>query len=116
MLFGSHPLLGNLWEGYVIEDIINTLGDDYSYFFYRTADGTECDLVVFKENVCIAAIDAKFSPNPKSTKSMAITIQDLKPQMAFFAVPECPTPYNISDKQYVVTPWQLSEIIKSIHT
>lgn len=111
-----HPLLGNLWEGYVVEDIINTLGDEYNYFFYRTADGTECDLVIFKANVCIAIIDAKFSPNPKSTKSMAITIQDLKPQKAFFAVPECPVPYNISDKQSVATPWQITEIIKSFQS
>lgn len=109
-----HPLLGSLWEGYVVEDIINTLGDEYSYFFYRTADGAECDLVVFKANVCIATIDAKFTPNPKTTKSMAITIQDLQPQKAFFAVPECPVPYNISDKQSVATPWQLTQIIKAI--
>jgi hypothetical protein len=92
------------------------LGDEYSYYFYRTADGTECDLLVFRANVCIAAIDAKFTPNPKSTKSMAITIQDLQPKKAFYAVPECPVPYNISDKQSVATPWQLTEIIKSIQT
>jgi predicted AAA+ superfamily ATPase len=109
-----HPLLGSLWEGYVVEDLINTLGDGYSFFFYRTADGAECDLVVVKANVCIATIDAKFTPNPKPTKSMAITIQDLRPQKAFFAVPECAVPYPISDQQSVATPWQLTQMIKSM--
>jgi len=41
-----YPSLGNLWEGYVIEEIINGLGDDFQYHFYRTSDGAECDLLV----------------------------------------------------------------------
>lgn len=109
-----HPHLGNLWEGYVIEDIINTLGDDYIYYFYRTADGTECDLLIFRGEECLAAIDAKFVPSPQRTKSMTITIQDLKPRKAFFVVPECPIPYNLSDNQFVATPWQLTEIIRTM--
>ena len=36
-----HSMLGSLWEGYVVEDLINTLGDEYQYFFYRTADGNQ---------------------------------------------------------------------------
>ncbi|MBA4409816.1 MAG: ATP-binding protein [Bacteroidota bacterium] len=109
-----HPLLGNLWEGYVIEDIINTLGDEYNYFFYRTADGTECDLLIFRGEDCLAVIDAKFTPNPQRTKSMTITIQDLNPNKSFFVVPECPSPYKITDNLIVATPWQLTEIIRSI--
>ena len=108
-----HPLLGNLWEGYVIEDIINTLGDDFQYFYYRTADQTECDLLVFKGNDCIAAIDAKFTPRPKRTKSMTITMQDLNVKKGFYVVPECKFSYSISDNLSVTTPWQLTEIIKS---
>ncbi|MDP3175719.1 MAG: ATP-binding protein, partial [Phenylobacterium sp.] len=108
-----HPLLGNLWEGYVIEDIINTLGDEYNYFFYRTADGTECDLLIFRGEDCLAVIDAKFTPNPQRTKSMTITIQDLNPNKSFFVVPECPSPYKITDNLIVATPWQLTEIIRS---
>jgi hypothetical protein len=109
-----NPMLGHLWEGYVIEDIINTLTDDYQFYFYRTADGTECDLLIFKGNDCIATIDAKFTPTPKRTKSMAITIQDLKPKKAFYVVPDCQTPYKIADNQFVATPWQITNIISSM--
>lgn len=109
-----HPMLGNLWEGYIIEDIINTLGDEYKYFFYRTADGAECDLVIYHGNTCIAAIDAKFSPQPHRTKSMAITTHDLKPQRAYYIVPECPAIYAIGDNQFVAMPWQITDIIRSI--
>lgn len=109
-----YPMVGNLWEGYVLEDIINTLGDEYHFYFYRTADGAECDLVIFKGNDCIAAIDAKFAPQPKPTKSMSITMKDVKPIKAFYIVPECQVPYMISDNQLVATPWQIEEIIRAM--
>jgi uncharacterized protein len=109
-----HPMVGSLWEGYVIEEIINTLTDDYQFYYYRTADGTECDLIIFKGNRCVAAVDTKFSPNPGRSKSMTITMQDLNPQKAFFAVPECHSPYLISEKLFVATPWQTIEAIRSL--
>jgi predicted AAA+ superfamily ATPase len=109
-----HPFIGSLWEGYVVEEIINTLRDEYQFYFYRTADGTECDLLIFKDNRCIAAIDIKFSPDPGRSKSMTITIQDLHPQLAFFVVPECHSPYSIADQLYVATPWQTIGMIRSL--
>jgi predicted AAA+ superfamily ATPase len=99
----------NLWEGYVIEDIIHTLGDKYSYYFYRTADGAECDLIIFNGLRCIAAIDAKFSANPKKSRSMTISIQNVNPDIAYFVVPDCQIPYKISEKTWVITPAQLLE-------
>lgn len=98
-----HPMLGNLWEGYVIENIINSLGEEYQYYFYRTADGAECDLLVFKGLTCLAAIDAKYNPEPKRTKSMTTVIQDLKPKQTFFIIPECVAPYSLGENLYVAT-------------
>jgi len=98
-----HPMLGNLWEGYVIENIINTLGDEYQFYFYRTADGAECDLLIFKGMKCIAAIDANFTPSPKRTKSITTMIQDLNPDKAFFIIPECVAPYSLNDNLFVTT-------------
>ena len=92
-----HPLIGSLWEGYVLEEIINMLTDDYQFYFYRTADGTECDLIIFKGTRCIAAVDTKFSPGPGRSKSMTITMKDLHPQKAFFVVPECHSSYSIAE-------------------
>jgi predicted AAA+ superfamily ATPase len=107
-----HPHLGHLWEGYVIENIINALGDEFRYYFYRTADGTECDLLVFRGETCIAAIDAKFSPSPNRTRSMTIALGDIKPAAAFFAVPECQVPYDAGDNLVVGTPWQVCTLIR----
>jgi uncharacterized protein len=107
-----HPMLGHLWEGYVIENMINTLGDRYQYYFYRTADGTECDLLIFEGTNCKAVIDAKFSPAPKSTKSITTAIQDLKPVQAFFIVPECKAPYSIAQNLMIATPEQAVKLIE----
>jgi uncharacterized protein len=106
-----YPNHGLIWEGYVIEEVINTLGDDLEYYYYRTADGTECDLAVFKSDECIAIIDVKFSPSPSKTKSMTISQQDLGARKAFYVVPQCQVPYALSDNQFVTTPWQAIEII-----
>lgn len=107
-----HPMLGYLWEGYVIENIIDTLGDRFQYYFYRTADGTECDLLIFEGTTCKAVIDVKFSPAPKSTKSMTTTIQDLKPSSAFFIVPECKVAYSIAHNLMVATLEQALILLK----
>ena len=107
-----HPMLGYLWEGYVIENIISTLGEDYQYYFYRTHDGAECDLLIFDGTTCLAAIDAKFSPAPKRTKSMTTVLQDLKPKMAFFVIPESPAPYLLGEDIQVATPEQVINLLK----
>jgi len=109
-----HPMLGYLWEGYVIEDIMNVLKDEFRFYFYRTADGTECDLLIFKGNQCLAAVDGKFSPSPRRTKSMTIAMKDLQAKKAFYVVPECPETYVIGENQFVTTPWQITEIIRSM--
>jgi predicted AAA+ superfamily ATPase len=109
-----HPMLGHLWEGYVIENLINMLGDNYQFYFYRTADGAECDLLVFRGTDCLAAVDSKFSAQPRNTKSMTITIQDLQPKKAFYLVPDCQVPYLLSDNLKVGTLWQISEMIRAI--
>ncbi|MFA6127886.1 MAG: ATP-binding protein [Bacteroidales bacterium] len=109
-----HPMLGHLWEGYVIENLVNILGDGYQYYFYRTADGAECDLLVYRGNDCLAAVDSKFSAQPKNTKSMTITIQDLHPQKAFCLVPDCQVPYLLSNNLMVGTLGQISDLIRAI--
>jgi len=107
-----HPMLGFLWEGYVIENMIDTLGDRYQYYFYRTADGTECDLLILEGTVCKAVIDVKFSPAPKNTKSMTTAIQDMKPTQAFFIVPECKIPYSIAQNLTVATQEQAISLLQ----
>jgi len=107
-----YPGLGNLWEGYVIENMINSLGEGYRFYFYRTADGAECDLLIFKGTQCIAALDPKFSAAPPKTRSMTVAVNDVKPLSAFYIVPEVTVPYSLNDNTRVATIPQALQWIK----
>ncbi len=75
-LYGN-PILGNSWEGFVIEQIIELLPNKYQYFFYRTHDGSECDLVIAKSQKPIVSIEIKYSSSPKLTKGSFYAFSDL---------------------------------------
>ena len=85
-LYGN-PLLGNSWEGFVIEQIIQVLPDKYQYYFYRTHDGAECDLVIAKSQVAIMAIEIKYTSAPKLTRGTTIALDDLKAEYNFVITP-----------------------------
>ena len=69
-------LIGPSWEGFVIEQIIATLKEDYEYFFYRTHQGAECDLLLVKNGVVETAIEIKNTLSPKLNKGMQISMED----------------------------------------
>lgn len=54
-----HPLAGASWEGYVIAQIIARLPLSVEPYFYRTADGTECDLVLLRGLTPLACVEIK---------------------------------------------------------
>lgn len=42
----NNPILGNSWEGFVINQIQSVIGTKAETSFYRTHQGAECDLVI----------------------------------------------------------------------
>lgn len=71
-------LVGNSWEGFVIEQISNVLGDEYEYYFYRTHQGAECDLLLLRSGKVKYAIEIKNTLSPKITKGFKISMEDTK--------------------------------------
>jgi len=69
-------LVGNSWEGFVIEQICNVLGEEYKYYFYRTHQGAECDLLLLKAGKVKYAIEIKNTLSPKISKGFRISIDD----------------------------------------
>lgn len=55
----NHSAVGNSWEGYVIEQIIQLLPRTIQPFYYRTHDGSEIDLVLVKGIKPIVCIEIK---------------------------------------------------------
>jgi predicted AAA+ superfamily ATPase len=69
-------LVGPSWEGFVIEQIIATGKEEYEYYFYRTHQGAECDLLLVKNGVVKTAIEIKNTLSPKLSKGMQISMED----------------------------------------
>lgn len=73
----GHPIAGNSWEGFVIEQIINNLSGKYNSYFYRTGAGAEVDLVVVKGDKVVLCIEVKLSLSPLPTQGFFNAMQDL---------------------------------------
>jgi predicted AAA+ superfamily ATPase len=74
----ANPKVGFSWEGYVLENIITKIGDAKNYFYYRTQDGTEADLVICHYDKPEQIVEVKMNSDAKITKSLLNSMTDLK--------------------------------------
>ena len=73
-----HPKVGASWEGFVIENLIRTLGvDDRDCYFWATHTGAEIDLVV-SSGTELRGFEVKRTTAPRLTRSMHNALDDLK--------------------------------------
>ena len=82
----GHPSTGASWEGFVVDQIANHLPGGASLSFYRTAAGTEMDVVVEMGQRKIG-FEAKFSSAPKVTKGFWQACDDLQLDAAYIVAP-----------------------------
>lgn len=80
-------LIGASWEGYVIEQVKQVINRNYFLHYYRTHDGTECDLIIAKGLKPISSIEIKYTSAPAITKGFSIAMQDLKTRNNFIITP-----------------------------
>ncbi len=86
-LYG-HPSMGASWEGYVIEQIIQEAGEFSEFFFYRTQNGAEADLVWITPKNKLVCIEIKFSSAPVISKGFYQSVEDLQPDFKYIIVPQ----------------------------
>lgn len=79
----GHPVVGNSWEGLVIESIINHLPKQASYGYYRTSGGAEIDLIIDFGNGKLWAIEIKRSSAPSVSKGFHSACEDLQPDRKY---------------------------------
>jgi len=83
----SHPVAGNSWEGFVIEQIIGTLPGNTPMYFYRTGAGAEIDLLFLNRKNQPVALEIKHSLSPKLEKGFWIAYDDLSCKKGFVVYP-----------------------------
>ena len=84
-----HILIGASWEGYVVEQLKQLVGRKLDMFYYRTQQGTECDIILVKGLKPLASIEIKHSSSPCITKSFTLAINDLDTKANFIITPDC---------------------------
>ncbi len=89
--------LGVSWESFVIEQIITNMGKQLQAWFYRTHEGTECDLLLTRNNIPVSCIEIKISEAPKKTRSLTLALNDLKTTKNFIVIPKCDDAFNLTE-------------------
>ena len=82
----GHPIAGASWEGFVVEQVAAAIPLDAQLSFYRTAAGTELDLVIERGQRKVG-VEIKFSSAPKPTKGFWQALQDLQIDRAYVVAP-----------------------------
>jgi uncharacterized protein len=72
----GNPKSGAAWEGFAFEEVLKVIKPD-QHFFWRTHNGAELDLLLFKDGNKIG-IEFKLSDAPALTPSMLIALKDLE--------------------------------------
>jgi predicted AAA+ superfamily ATPase len=93
-----NPAVGNAWEGYVLEQIIQLLPPTIQPYYYRTHDGSEMDLVLVKGIKPIACIEIKTGNVPSLSRGFYECLDDLKCNTAIVITPYQQTAYKLDEK------------------
>lgn len=108
-----HPVVGNSFEGFIIEQIINMLPFHWKYYFWRTSAGAEVDLVLLEEGKKPIVVEIKYSLSPTLTKGFWNALDDLKCSHAYIVYPG-KEKYKIRENVIMLPIDQLSQIMDKI--
>lgn len=79
----SHPVAGQTWESFVMENLIAVAPDGTEASFYRTQRGAEIDLILTLPGGKLWAIEIKRSTSPSAGRGFHVGCADLKPAKRF---------------------------------
>jgi hypothetical protein len=83
----THPVVGQSWECFVIENLLAAGMGQVQGFFYRTGGGAEIDLLLLWPDGCLWAIEVKRSLSPKLERGFYAACADLSPAKKFVVYP-----------------------------
>jgi predicted AAA+ superfamily ATPase len=79
----AHPVVGQSWECFVMENLLASAPDGVQGYFYRTGGGAEVDLLLAWPDGRLWAIEIKRSLTPKLERGFYAACADLKPDRKF---------------------------------
>ena len=80
----GHPIIGNSWEGFVLENLINCSPVGTKSSFYRTSGGAEVDLVLeLLGKKAPWVFEVKHGTMGKLNKGFYYAVEDIAPEKSF---------------------------------
>jgi len=83
----AHPVVGQSWECFAIENLLVSAGDKVQGYFYRTSGGAEIDLLLAWPDGTLWAVEIKRSLSPKVERGFHAACDDLAPARKFVVYP-----------------------------
>ena len=83
----AHPVVGQSWECFVIENLLVAAADKAQGYFYRTSGGAEIDLLLAWPDGSRWAVEIKRSLSPKVERGFHAACEDLAPTRKFVVYP-----------------------------
>ena len=83
----AHPVVGQSWECFVIENLLTCASNQVQGHFYRTSGGAEIDLLLSWPDGGLWAIEIKRSLSPKLERGFHEACADLAPIRKFVVYP-----------------------------
>ena len=83
----AHPVLGQSWEGFVVENLLACAPHGVDGYFYRSSGGAEIDLLLARPDGGLWAVEIKRSLAPKLQRGFHSACADLKPVRKFVVYP-----------------------------
>lgn len=109
----GHPMLGQSFEGYVIEQVCNALPQGLQPAFWGVHGGAELDLVVHDGATVVAAIEVKYGDRVRPKRGFYSAMSDLHIQKALVVHPG-PDRWVIDDHAEAIGVEDLTEALGSL--
>lgn len=107
----AHPVVGQSWECFVIENLLVCSATKAQGYFYRTSGGAEIDLLLSWPDGNLWAIEIKRSLSPKLERGFHAACADLAPSRKFVVYPGAER-YRIAADIEVIS---LDELAAELH-
>lgn len=107
----SHPVVGQSWECFVVENLLMCATERVQGYFYRTSGGAEIDLLLNFPNGQLWAIEIKRSLTPRPERGFYSACEDLAPARKFIVYPGNDR-YRIAPDIEVVSLAALAECVR----